>query len=930
MRVHIVSAPSLTSAQFDLAPQHLLERRDRPCSIWAPSLWGMSASTAYTALETLLLFQSLAKFGTEPASFNRISEHLRGNALVREANTFDTGRLTPDALRELYLGLVRDEEGSEDGSNGLVEAAGKNGQAGQAEQAKNPPSPASRKRKLPSPRPGPIQEAAYDVSQLSKLVDRLYARYKDYAVKGIREEEARYQHLRQDIDDIERGQWDERLRGQDTEPRVDSKTSILHRHIESLDVAPRPDEQRTPAVDRSSTKSPTKRETRSNAPQLQQLPSDSTSSIAGASATQPSNASPTGRALSPESEVTNESQHGVKIPVHGQVQAGSERTALREDLAKLPSVNAKDDNASPRKGVSEQRLSTPVPLLAGSDPAATTTSAPPAPKRQAESTGPGYLSGSADAASSNLSDVAGQQVGPRPASILQLQRADGQPPPLPVPPEPTQSNASFALLQQDTSGTKASTQVPGVPSHRQMQTPHGAHQLPPRQPIPQRQPGPPMIGTSQAATSQPAGSYASPYKQGPTFAEHPQTPVANVSGRRQPHRPPPVDTSASSTRWKQARNEAPSQTPGSPLRPPPSPLSDVGSPSVGGGRRDKAISLHKRVPKRQRDSSAENPPTDTAAQETPEVRRTGRTRTKATPATSTKRPRTGSNASSATHASTRARTRSQSIPPQPEESSTSAKIKPEPPATPADYAADADAGTGGDTTADEAARLPSTRGTGVRTRGRANTRTKGDEDTASIAPETPLAQPNSRYIINTPNFPRTTGPILNDITGHKYASLFSAPVKERDAPGYRDLIYQPQDLKSIKTAIAAGGRAVAAAAEGIDSPGPATPAKSAPAMLPPTPDVMPPKGIVNSAQFEKELMRMFANAVMFNLDPDRGFGPALPLAAAGGSTGEGGDEDVTAPDLAAEDEGSVVRDTRGMFEAVEKTISNWRAAERSL
>lgn len=130
---------------------------------------------------------------------------------------------------------------------------------------------------------------------------------------------------------------------------------------------------------------------------------------------------------------------------------------------------------------------------------------------------------------------------------------------------------------------------------------------------------------------------------------------------------------------------------------------------------------------------------------------------------------------------------------------------------------------------------------------------------------------------------------MNDISSHKLAAMFAKPLTERDAPGYKSLILRPQDLKSIKSAIGAGGRAFVAAADNAGavesgSPGSGTPAgvqwaggsaKGASAWVPATPDVQPPKGIVNSGQLVKELMRMFANAVMFNPDPKRGVGPAF-------------------------------------------------------
>ena len=178
---------------------------------------------------------------------------------------------------------------------------------------------------------------------------------------------------------------------------------------------------------------------------------------------------------------------------------------------------------------------------------------------------------------------------------------------------------------------------------------------------------------------------------------------------------------------------------------------------------------------------------------------------------------------------------------------------------------------------------------------------------------------------------------MNDISAHKLASLFAKPLTEREAPGYKNLIYRPQDLKSIKSAISAGSRAVAAASETSGTPaneagspmeGVITPSKSAGSILwiSMNADVVPPKGIVNSAQLEKELMRMFANAVMFNPDSKRGFGPAFRDR----QEDDGEDDGPQGLELGGEEEGGVVADTREMFEAVEKNVTNWRAAERAV
>ena len=215
-----------------------------------------------------------------------------------------------------------------------------------------------------------------------------------------------------------------------------------------------------------------------------------------------------------------------------------------------------------------------------------------------------------------------------------------------------------------------------------------------------------------------------------------------------------------------------------------------------------------------------------------------------------------------------------------------------------------------------------------------------------------ISRPN--FILGSRNFVRTSATIMNDISAHKLASLFAKPLTDRDAPGYKNLIYRPQDLKSLKSAIGAGSRALAAAVDGSGATDAGSPipqlggmtssnnARSSTVWIPATVDVVPPKGIVNSAQLEKELMRMFANAVMFNPDPKRGFGPAfrersgrdhqhLQLGDSGlVDHNDKSREEEEHPAMSAEDEeeGGVVKDAREMYAAVERSVTNWRAAER--
>lgn len=148
------------------------------------------------------------------------------------------------------------------------------------------------------------------------------------------------------------------------------------------------------------------------------------------------------------------------------------------------------------------------------------------------------------------------------------------------------------------------------------------------------------------------------------------------------------------------------------------------------------------------------------------------------------------------------------------------------------------------------------------------------------------------------------------------------------------MIHRPQDMKSIKAAVSAGSKALAATAEESGES-----AGASNVWVPESEDLVPPKGIVNSSQYEKEVMRMFANAVMFNPDlaENRGLGPAFrtrqrlkesddAAEAAQTSSGEGVKAEIG---VAAPMEGAMVKDTREMFEDVEKVIDQWMSVERA-
>ncbi|KKA18601.1 hypothetical protein T310_7438, partial [Rasamsonia emersonii CBS 393.64] len=438
-------------------------------------------------------------------------------------------------------------------------------------------------------------------------------------------------------------------------------------------------------------------------------------------------------------------------------------------------------------------------------------------------------------------------------------------------------------------------------------------------PLPSPHPatGPATPGAFPAAVQSPLTEISA--QQTPTVA---RTPSFSTTLSKQPSRPS-VATPGSLTPWKRSPRLSLSipQSPGSPVRPKPedvSPISDrapspiepldvLAREAESGQKRPEAET---EKPRRSRKRSV--PPLDL------EMEKPAKSRAKRAESTASTRSRGRSVASRDDESATDSG------------SATLRKIKHEAPNTPAGIPEDTEAEPRAGTRRKAAA------GTGPGDEGPARGRTKrkrGASESLELdtGQPTPIRHESSQYVLCTRNFPRTGAPIMNDVAAHKHASIFAKPLTEREAPGYKDLIYRPQDLKSIKSAIHHGSRAVAAATEAAstpadgESPNPAaaTPSKNTVLVLPKTADIIPPKGIVNSAQLEKELIRMFANAVMFNPAPERerGFGPAFPMSKGSGAR-------TSAPRWEA-DEGGIVRDTREMCDDVEQAVTRWRAAERT-
>lgn len=172
-----------------------------------------------------------------------------------------------------------------------------------------------------------------------------------------------------------------------------------------------------------------------------------------------------------------------------------------------------------------------------------------------------------------------------------------------------------------------------------------------------------------------------------------------------------------------------------------------------------------------------------------------------------------------------------------------------------------------------------------------------DSFVTAEAPPSPLpSRPHQQapeYIVASRNFQRMTAPLMENIASHKVAAKFAGPVSAKTR-GYYETIYRPTDLKTIKGQINQGNRAVIAAAASVDvsSPGGESADTGTTVTLPYSEELEPPKAIVNADQLEQELMRMFANAAMFN-----------------------------------EGDGGVVAQTREMCEDVLKVLADFRGAE---
>ncbi|MCJ1338362.1 hypothetical protein MMC09_003649 [Bachmanniomyces sp. S44760] len=877
----------------------------------------------YSELEGLLFLQAIRRIGTDTTGFSETSKALKGDDLIHRRPDYQPDRYDPDALKQWYLETLKDE------LQNLRSPATSPAKDGRS-------SP--KKRKLSTPQLRSVEDAAQYNHLLPKVASRLYARYREHAIETIRHEEQEYRRLEREIREIEEGKWDVRLQQSNATTRKESKSVSS---IQTLLRDDADDDRQSHEAQRNGTSGSQSLVANFSPKKTSTVPiSNDATVVNSVNRLLPSPYGAGNGSQAPQQNLSDVRSSGAPGPQHGFVPVQDPTHAVPP----LPPPNQSYTVDAHRRsiqqghsgvGASASPRAAQHPHIPHERSSGSPIILPPPPGMLRSSGSPG---GPLDA----LADMAGQQYRPN-SSITSPGQTQ-----IPATPQQHQLNQLPHPQNYGRQYNQYNNQPPYAPPY----SPYGqqsmpAYQIPSNPPTqsyqtynqarhagpPQHQAYPPPYPPYHPYTpGQPGVQYMpqSPFvpSQGPRPSPY-VTPVPMTSNRRRPPFPSPINTSTSSTKWKQTN--LPESTMLSPKSPRPgdySPLSPIATAAFEGVVPTRSFPSADRSPKLTKD---------------PNPAKKGGTRGGRSDRARTNMSRGRGARAGSTTASSR---RSQSEISHTDELSTENaansiyKIKPEPPATPA--AVD-DNSSMTSTPADE-----SSRKTGRRRRetlrsleptdyaGPSGKRKRAIEETperrVSAEVSTPLNKPN--HILASRNFARTSATIMNDIAGHKLASMFAKPLSEREAPGYKDLIYCPQDLKSIKSAISAGSRAVAATTDtpadaGSPSISGLNTKNSATTWVPITSDVTPPKGIVNSSQLEKEICRIFANAVMFNPDSKRGVGPAFRTRSkAHGQTAADESEDVVNEDHDIDEGGSVVRDTREMFEAVEKSVANWRAAER--
>lgn len=782
----------------------------------------MSNPTTYTPLESLFLFQSLLNFGIDAAAFTRISETLKNNALIKGGETYDPSRLSPNALQQLFLLLLRDELQSD---------------AERAEAAQAGASP-SKKRKITFPSISTLTEALNHVGKVPALVERLYGRYREHIVRQIREDERKFATVQKEIQLLEKSEKERLARSASQSgapvlaPR-DSKHTPMGSNSPS--PSPGPTAGAVPGIKRGAVV-PTPKLPGSGAPspavaghpQLQAA----TPPIRPSPSPKPGNGlqSPAGPPPQPQQQPLQPTRPGQAIPpgkpgtVPGGLKPyqGAQAGIPQIGTPQNPAVQAQLQQAQAAAHGQQRPIPNPPSL-------SQTQQLPP---QGVPSQHPQHRPIAA-----NPSHITGRPIQPHPQNLRPLASASPHPTPASQNVPPKLAPAQPVPGQQQ---PLSRTHSPAQPDR----SPYG----PPKPAIPEH-----MI---RQAVSTPQGKRSAAQSQPQTPVQASSTPLTRGFG----------------TKW--ATHSTPStprpimEEPESPAFEPVSPPQRASSIARASSRSLSVKDTPKKLEPAGRNRSSRASQRGRAVSSTPSV------------------------------AGTR---RSQSVISQPDEPSTEyhPKVKEETstPRLPEET---------GDTTADE-----SVHGKNMATPGSVSSRVykRKRQDT----PHEPHAPPT--HVLWTRGFTKVSSSALDQISSHRDANMFATGIRERDAPGYHQIVLQPQDITKIRAAIKHGNKTASTAASNLPGGDPGGPS----VWLPVSEDLTPPQSIINSAQLERELVHMFCNAIMYNPDPDRGPGQAFMNRL------RDEEEEVVGYRV---DEDGVVRNTRGMFVEVEKLLSDLRSAEK--
>ncbi|KAF2675959.1 hypothetical protein K458DRAFT_397441 [Lentithecium fluviatile CBS 122367] len=817
---------------------------------------------------------SLHAYGLGPQVFSRVSELLKSNPHITADKRFESGRLGPDALRNFYLHILKEEIKSE---RGLADGEVANGE-----------TKSSRKRKAPSPSLPTVQESVQHQHLIPNLVNKLYARYRSTITDQIRQDEERYERLQRELQGIERGEWDDQTK-EKTNGKSVSRSPSLPRD------SPLPPQQPSP----------------SKAGPLPQ-PADTTHVVAPPALAPVPEGPP--RQQPPAEPRLLATQNGQPTPEPIVKPAASPSPRKKKTPAEQrgassipqPSVGSIKGHPPPTPPLRLQPQQSAPAAPNGSPPASRSPHPQAQPQVQSQNV-------PAPGTPHSPQPQAGGHPGPNQPQPIPNFGGNGVPQHAGPPPQFSPTHQRFPgghqvgphtpnmqTPQQQRNYPPYAGQPPYPPQYQIGQPPpQGGVMLPPFQVSPQdparaQQPVHPQYPQVSTPVSRPPSAKSTP--QSTNFGRQDVPPMhplvtqarqsfSTPSGMRTPHSALSTPRSAKSL-WKSSvRTFA---TPDAP-RPEPEPIDDYQPSQSQEQNAAKAKAHRKPRPKAKAKEKAPEPqpePEAPAEEAVPEMEtRQGRSRRKGP----TKRARPGSIASSQAGTSVRERSRSHSILSHTEtvaadnESQAGSRIKSE-------------RGTSIDANEEDLASTPqmTTRRRGNLQASQSNKRKRNAREASPEEQEEHSGLPGiPQTVIALRHFSRMCTPLMNDIGSHKHASTFTTAVKAKDAEGYYEIIKRPTDLKSIQKAIAAGAKQVTAAASG-DTPAGSPGGGGGVVELPATADNVPPKAIVNSSQLEKELMRMFVNAVMFN-------------------AGEEG----------------VVEDARAMFETVQRSVSSWRSVERS-